>query len=136
MDDAAQSLNFEYAATVRDRISRLEELRDELVGLRDTIHQLSFVYRVRGIAGEDRAYVIRRGQVLADVAAPVGPEQTAAFRARAQHLLSGASPAVLSIGETEATEILMLSRWFRSRPEELEHTWRPGDPDVDVEVAV
>jgi excinuclease ABC subunit C len=136
MDDAARSLNFEYAATVRDRINRLEELRDELVGLRDTIHQLSFVYRVPGIAGEDRAYVIRRGQVLSDVPAPLGPEQTAAFRARAHRLLSGSSPAVLSVGETEATEILMLARWFRHRPAELEHTWRPGDPEVDVEVAV
>jgi excinuclease ABC subunit C len=136
MDNAARSLNFEYAATVRERINRLEELRDELVGLRDTIHHLSFVYRVPGIAGEERAYVIRRAQVLADVPAPVGPEQIAAFRARAQRLLSGSSPAVLSVGETEATEILMLARWFRQRPDELDRTWRPGDPEVDVEVAV
>jgi len=136
MDDAAGALNFEYAATVRDRIQRLEELRDELVGLRDTIETLSFVYRVNGSEGEDRAYVIRRGQVLADVSAPVGPEQTAALRSRAQRLLSGASPSVLSVGETEATEILMVARWFRLRPGELESTWRPGDPEADVEVAV
>jgi excinuclease ABC subunit C len=136
MDDATRSLNFEYAATVRDRIHRLEELRDELVGLRDTIDQLSFVYRVAGTAGGDRAYVIRRGQVLADMPAPVEPEQTASFRARAGRLLSGLSPSVLSVGETEATEILMIARWFGRRPWELDHTWRPGDPEVDVDVAV
>jgi excinuclease ABC subunit C len=136
MDDAAGALNFEYAATVRDRIHRLEELRDELVGLRETIETLSFVYRVAGTDGEDRAYVIRRGQVLADVPTPAGPEQVAALRSRAQRLLSGASPSVLSVGETEATEILMIARWFRRRPQELDSTWRLGDPETDVELAV
>jgi len=137
MDMAAGSLNFEYAATVRDRIHRLEELRDELVGLRRTIEQLSFVYTMPGVAGEDRAYVIRRGQVLADVSAPVGPEQVVALQQRARRLLSGSSPAVLSVGETEATEILMIARWFRLRPDELERTWRPGDADLTgIELAV
>lgn len=133
---AAQTLNFEYAATVRDRLQRLEELRDELVGLRDTIDELSFVYTVAGTAGGDRSYVIRRGQVLADVAAPADPEGVLALRERARRLLSGASPSVLSVGETEATEVLMIARWFRLRPAELAYTWRPGDPEVDVEVAV
>jgi len=34
----------------------------------------------------------------------------------------------------EATEILMVARWFRLRPSELDRTWRPGEPELDIEL--
>lgn len=136
MAAAAARLNFEYAAAVRDRIERLEELRDELVGLRNTIEALSFVYQPAGAGDSDRAYVIRRGQVLAESSAPREPEAKAALRERARRLLSGYSPGISAVGATEATEILMVARWFRLRPDELRYTWRPGEPETDLDLPV
>jgi len=40
------------------------------------------------------------------------------------------------VGTAEASEILMIARWFRRRPGELDGVWRPDDPELDVELAV
>jgi excinuclease ABC subunit C len=133
MQTAVYRLNFEYAAVVRDRIQRLEEIRDELAALRGTIESLSFLYRVEGGDG-DRLYVIRKGLVLADVPAPADPSARIAFRRRAERLLTETTRGLESVGAAEATEILMIARWFRQRPGEMERTWRPGDPDLDIEL--
>jgi excinuclease ABC subunit C len=134
MAAAVSRLNFEYAATLRDRIGRLDELRDELVALRSTIDALTFVYRVNGSDGDDRAYIIRKGQVLADVLAPRDGSGEAALRHRAERMLSETARGLEAVGATEATEILMVARWFTQRPHELAGTWRPGEPDADIEL--
>ncbi len=128
MEAAAARLQFEYAASLRDRMQRLEEMRQELAALRSTIESLSFVYTVPGWSGEDRSYVIRRGLVLAESPAPAtGPEREA-LAARARRLLRSGS-ASGGIGAAQATEILLVARWFRTRPAEWDRAWRP-DEDV------
>lgn len=134
MQSAVSTLNFEYAATVRDRIQRLEELRDELISLRGTIDSLTFTYRVPGGDGTDRVYIIRKGLVLSDAAAPRDRDEEIALRRRAERILSETARGLDAVGPTEATEILMVARWFRRRPEELDRTWRPGEPELDIEL--
>jgi excinuclease ABC subunit C len=136
MASAAARLNFEYAALLRDRIDRLEQLRQELIDARDSIETLTFVYPVRGQAGDDRVYIIRRGLVLAELPSPRTAVERAAVARRARQYFDEGIRGLHGIGTAEASEILMIARWFRRRPAELEGVWRPDDPELDVELAV
>lgn len=124
MDAAASRLQFEYAALLRDRKQRLEEIREELAGLRSTIESLSFVYHVPGWEGEDRVYVIRRGLVLAELPAPSANPERTALVTKARRLLRAGSPSG-GLGPAQATEMLLVARWFRTRPDEWNRTWQP-----------
>jgi excinuclease ABC subunit C len=124
MASAADRLHFEYAAELRDRMHRLEDARAELVALRGFIESLSFVYDVPGTDGEDRAYVVRRGSIREETTAPADAAARAAFAARAARLLQR-SESLARVVPTQAAEILLLARWFRLRPLELQRTWRP-----------
>jgi excinuclease ABC subunit C len=123
MATAADRLHFEYAANLRDRMYRLEDARAELVSLRGFIDSLSFVYEVPGAGGDDRAYVIRRGSIREECAAHRDAAGRAAFEQRAHRLLRKAE-SFARVAPTQAAEILLLARWFRLRPHELERTWR------------
>jgi excinuclease ABC subunit C len=136
MDRAAQRMHFEYAATLRDRLDALQAIRDELVALRTTIEELTFVYPVAGHDGDDRVYIIRRGIVLADLPAPRSSADQRAILERADRLCSGQARHPFGIGPAEAGEILTVARWFRLRSEERGRAWRWDDPDLVVPLAV
>ena len=59
-----------------------------------------------------------------------------AIAARARRLFQEGARGLRGVGAAEASEILMIARWFRRRPCELECVWRPDDPDLDVDIAV
>lgn len=124
MATAADRLQFEYAAELRNRMNRLEEARAELVGLRGMIDSLSFVYEVPGHGGDDRAYVVRRGSIREELAIPGGGRERDELTARAARIL-GRKESFARVAPTQAAEILLLARWFRLRPQELQQTWRP-----------
>ena len=126
MEAAAARLNFEYAAALRDRMQRLEEATWELRGLRGTIEGLSFVYRVPGWGGDDRSYIIRRGSIRAERPVPRTAEERSALRAEARRLLTRPEYHTGTVLPTQVSEILLLARWFRQRPEEQARTWHPG----------
>jgi excinuclease ABC subunit C len=123
MDAAADRLQFEYAAELRDRMLRLEEARAELVALRGFIDSLSFVYEVRGHAADGLAYVIRRGSIREECALPDCDGSRRALVERARRLLNRRE-TFTRVAPTQAAEILLLARWFRLRPDELQQTWR------------
>lgn len=122
MRAAAERLDFEYAGALRDRASRLEALRDEMVALRGVIGDLSFLYPVPGYAGEDRVYLIRRGEILAEFDAPTDPVGWERLKDRARELLEQADPNPLHLHPHQVPEILLVARWFRQRPEERART--------------
>jgi excinuclease ABC subunit C len=126
MATAADRLHFEYAAGLRDRMYRLEEARSELVSLRGFIDSLSFVYEVPGADGDDRIYVVRRGSIREEVPTPRDPGARAALMERARRLLRRRE-SFARVVPTQAAEILLLARWFRLRPCELERTARMDD---------
>lgn len=125
MRAAAQRLQFEYAAELRDRAARLAELRQNLVALRGRIEELSFVYPVAGRDGDDRVYLIRRGCVRAELPAPRSTEEWEQLRAAARQLFAAPEPHGISIPPHQVPEILLVARWFRRRPEERTRVLAP-----------
>ena len=126
MRQAAARLNFEYAAQLRDRAYRLEEARYELVAARSSIEALSFMYRVTGWNGEDRLYVIKRGRIKAEYAAPRSKAEGDAMRVEAKRLLARRDWTT-TVNAQEVAEVLLVARWFRIRPQE----WENVVADVD-----
>ena len=121
---ASDALEFERAASLRDKLNRLEELRDQFERLRFAVESLSFTYAVPGWEGDDRVYFIRRGRVRAqDV-----PPKTAADRRRHAALgdtVFGAEQEGARLPTHEIDELLLLSWWFRTHPDELARTVAP-----------
>ena len=125
MEAASERLEFERAATLRDKLARLEGLREQFVRFRFAVETLSFVYTVPGHDGDDRVYLIRRGRVRAECRAP----RTAAERRQLGRLVADVFGATeresASVPTHEIDELLLLSSWFRRFPGELERTESP-----------
>lgn len=126
MDSCAELLHFERAAVLRDKLQRLETLREMFSRMRFAVETLSFTYAVPGYEGDDRVYVIRRGTVRAQTSAP----RTARDRARLLAMVCEAfEPPERTAGAVpthEIDELLLLSSWFRRNPGELERTTAPA----------
>jgi excinuclease ABC subunit C len=125
MEEAAGSWNFEYAARLRDRAHRLQQLRDDFARMRATLDRLSFLYTVPGHDGEDRIYLIRRATVRAWVAVPNSSAERRRLRALVQRHYGDPEPASALVAKAQVDEILLLARWFRRYPEELERAVLP-----------
>lgn len=121
LEAAAERLQFEYAATLRDRVVRLELARDELAERRGAIDALTFVYEPAALQDQPRVYVVRRGLVCAELPAPRSPQERMQVAARASALFRRAPRDDLR--PAQAAEILLLARWFRLHPEEHERVW-------------
>jgi len=124
MQDASTRLEFERAASLRDKMHRLEVLREQFSRLRFAVETLSFVYPVPGVDGDDRVYLIRRGCVRAEHTAP----RTADERQRLQQLVAdtfaGGEPAGTSVAAHDVDELMLVSSWFRQHPHELDRAMR------------
>ncbi len=123
---ASRRLQFEYAAELRDRAESLERTRDSLLRVGRFVERLSFVYTVAGEAGDNRVYVIRRGSVRAEGKAPDSPEAHAALEQQVSDIFDKPEPRQLGLRAHEAQEVLLVAKWFRLNPEQLEHTLPRG----------
>jgi excinuclease ABC subunit C len=126
MSAAAERMEFEHAAMLRDRAARLEMLRDEFSRLREALEGLSFIYTVPGCEGDDRIYLVRRGTVRRALPAP----RTAAERRRLNQAVSevfdAPEPTDALVAKHQVDEILLVAQWFRTRPDELARTAAPS----------
>ena len=126
MQAAADRWEFEYAGRLRDRLQRLENLRDEFAQLREALDSLTFVYRVPGVEGDDRLYLVRRGTVRATVPVPRSTaERRRLERLCDEHFGRPEHDGTL-VQRHQVDEILLLARWFRARPDELANTVPPA----------
>jgi excinuclease ABC subunit C len=125
MRDASARLEYERAASLRDRLQRLEALREQFGRLRFAVETLSFTYHVPGVEGDDRVYLIRRGVVRKEVPAPRTPDDEVSLGALARRTLKTvpAKPAA-ALPLHEVDELLVVTSWFRTHPAELERTKR------------
>jgi excinuclease ABC subunit C len=121
MSRASAALEFERAASMRDKLQRLEALRDQFERLRFAVESLSFLYTVPGWGGDDRVYFIRRGRVRAEDV-PVSTPRDRRRHARLVGSVFGAELDGARLPTHEIDELLLLSWWFRTHPAELEHT--------------
>ena len=123
MAEASERLQFERAASLRDKLQRLEILREQFARLRFAVEQLSFVYTVRGHEGDDRVYVVKRGVVRAELPKPRSSWQREKLK-RLARAIFGTAPEkpALAVPTHEIDELLLLSSWFRKFPDEMNRT--------------
>ena len=121
MLESSDRLEFERAASYRDKLHRLESLREQFGRLRFAVESLSFTYTVRGYDGTDRVYVIRRGRVRGELDAPANPASDPALRAMLAEIFSDAVEG-MQVPAHEIDELLLLSSWFRRFPDEMART--------------
>ena len=122
MEEASERLEFERAAAYRDKLGRLDALKQQFARLRFAVETLSFVYTVPGHEGEDRTYLVRRGRVRAECATPQCRRDQAALRLMAENVFAPVERESTSVPTNEIDELLLLSSWFRRFPAELEKT--------------
>lgn len=116
MRAAAETLQFEKATSLRDKLRDLQWLDDRLSLLRAARDRNSFVYPLAGFDGRTRWYLIHRGEVQA-VAFPPGPETAAGVAGLlAATFADRPGPAVLS--DTAVDSVLLVSSWFRKNATE------------------
>ena len=121
MQGSSERLEYERAASYRDKLHRLEQLRAEFGRLRFAIESLSFVYTVPGNDGKDRVYVIRRGRVRGEMDAPASGGEQSALDTMLSEAFSDAADG-MRVPSHEIDELLLLSSWFKRFPAELERT--------------
>jgi len=125
MEQASAALSYERAALFRDRLRRLERLREQFGRLRFALESLSFVYAVPGFEGDDRVYLIRRGSVRAERKAPRSTPERFELQRQIDEVFAPGEPQKGPVRLHEIDEILLLSSWFRRFPGELSKTWVP-----------
>jgi len=130
MQVASDRMEFERAASLRDKLHRLEELREQFGRLRFAVETLSFLYTVRGHEGDDRLYLIRRGRVRAEVPTPRSSRDRRALDALVQSVYSPPERRTTSVPTHEIDELLLLSSWFRRNPAELDNTCSADRPQT------
>ncbi len=119
---ASENMEFERAGSLRDKLHRLEGLREQFIRFRFAVETLSFVYTVPGHEGDDRVYLIRRGRVRGETPVP----RTDAERVQLVEMLTSVFEPVerdtSQVPSHEIDELLLLSSWFRRFPVELERS--------------
>ena len=122
MEASSEALDFERAAIVRDKILRLESLREQFSRLRFALESLSFVYTLPGVKGDDRTYVVRRGRVRGEFPAPRTTAERRALDAQVADILAPLERVPATVPGHEVDEVLLVAAWFRKFPKELKRT--------------
>ena len=122
MDEASDRLEFERAASYRDKLGRLEALREQFGRLRFAVEKLSFVYTVKGFDGEDKVYLVKRGLVRAELDKPRTSWQREKLKRLAEEMFRAKEKPTTSVPTHEIDELLLLSSWFRRFPAEMTRT--------------
>jgi excinuclease ABC subunit C len=123
MDAAAGRWEFEHAAALRNRIARLEMLREEFRRLREGVEGLSFLYAVPGADGDHRIYAIRSGSIRGVYAPASTPgERRKLLEEVEEHYDLPEGPADVT-SRNRVEEILLVSHWFRTRRAEHGRTY-------------
>jgi excinuclease ABC subunit C len=116
---ASERLEFERAASLRDKVQRLEGLREQFIKFRFAVETLSFVYTVHGYQGDDRLYLIRRGRVRGEYAIPRSEPDRMRLLEMVEDVFNPVERDTAQVPSHEIDELLLLSSWFRRFPAEL-----------------
>ena len=132
MEASSDALDFERAATMRDKIRRLEGLQEQFGRIRFALESLSFEYTIPGPTKDDaRTYVVRRGRVRHEGPAPRTAADRRALEAKVAEILAPAERAPATVPGHEVDEVLLVAAWFKKHPKELKRT-RPLEGAADT----
>jgi hypothetical protein len=127
MTAAAESLAFERAAALRDKLDAIRWLSDRLAWLQRARAEQTFVYPVVGQDARTLWYLIHRGRVRTVV--PV-PRDAAARQAARAAIAAVFAPDGRDAGPLPADQmdhILLVAGWFRKRADERQRLLSPAD---------
>jgi excinuclease ABC subunit C len=127
MQQASDQLDFERAAVLRDKLHRLEGLREQFIRFRFAVETLSFIYTVPGHEGDDRCYLIRRGRVRGEYAMPRSEQDRIRLLEMVDDVFNPADRDTAQVPSHEVDELLLLSSWFRRFPGELARSRKAAD---------
>lgn len=119
MEEASERLEFERAGVLRDKLQRLEGLREQFIRFRYAIETLSFVYTVPGHQGDDRIYLIRRGRVRGEYGVPRTERERTELLMMVEGIFNPTDRDTAQVPAHEVDELLLLSSWFRRFPTEM-----------------
>ena len=122
MQASSDRLEFERAASLRDKVRRLEDLREQFIRFRFAVETLSFLYPVAGHGGDDRVYLIRRGRVRAEAPRPRSAPERRRLASLVAEVFEPPERDSAQVPTHEIDELLLLSSWFRRFPDELGRT--------------
>ncbi|MFL5386123.1 MAG: UvrB/UvrC motif-containing protein [Longimicrobiaceae bacterium] len=126
MQAAAERMEYELAGSLRNRMHRLENLRDEFAELREALDGLTFLYHVPGAEGDDRVYLVRRGTVRCVVPRPASAAERRRLERLCEEHFGRPEPSGALVSRHQVDEILLIARWFRLNPGEMERTVPPS----------
>src|SRR5262249_39028949 len=116
MTEAAVAMQFERAASLRDRLTSLQWLTDKLNWLRTARKENTFVYPLTGPDLRPVWYLVHRGRVRGACFRPTCPTSaTAAIRLIED--IYGQDPGT-NITPHQVDHVLLVSGWFRKYPAE------------------
>jgi excinuclease ABC subunit C len=127
MQAASDEMAFERAAMLRDKLQRLESLREQFLRFRFAVETLSFVYPVPGHRGEDRVYLIRRGRVRGEFPRPRSEQDRTRLLDMVEDAFGSVERESTQVPSHEIDELLLLSSWFRRFPAELARSRQARD---------
>jgi excinuclease UvrABC nuclease subunit len=122
MEAAAEAWEFERAGSLKAKLEQLTWLHGRLRKFRADVDRLTFLYRPEGHGGEARVYLVRRGTVRAEVAAPASADDERALEALARRVFDGPDPKGRDIPTHDLDELYLVAAWFRKHVDELERT--------------
>jgi excinuclease ABC subunit C len=127
MQAASDLMDFERAAALRDKLHRLEGLREQFIRFRFAVETLSFVYTVPGHDGDDRIYLIRRGRVRGEYTMPRSEHERIRLLEMVDDVFGTTERETSQVPSHEIDELLLLSSWFRRFPEQLARAQQPDE---------
>lgn len=127
MTTAAEALEFERAAALRDKLEPLRWLHERLVWLQQARDEHTFVYPLIGDDGRTLWYLIHRGRVCATVLEPNDPTSRRAARSAIEAAFPQRGGPDGLVSQDQIDSIMIVAGWFRRQPDERTRILQPGD---------
>ncbi len=125
MDEASAALSFERARILRDRLVLVQWLHGRVQHFAASVDRLTFRYHTHGTDGREWIYLIRRGTVRAEVAAPSSTSDHESFRSLIERTYASSDRTDIDVPTHDLEEFLLVASWFRKYPAERARTFAP-----------
>lgn len=124
MVKAAESLAFERASVLRDKLGLLRWLYERVRHFHANVDRLTFRYDARASDGKEWIYLVRRGTIRAETPAPVTEAENQQLSALIDRVYSGPDSTGVDMPTHDLDEFHLVASWFRRHPGEMQRTTR------------